>query len=164
MSEATPTIDGARAVVLVQGAWADGTGWAGVIAPLQEAGEAAITPANPLRDISGTLNELQRVLGSIAKGLRAPEPLPELLAVPDLTVLPAHVDSGSAPAPIPLGLSGREIEVLRLVADGLTNVQIAEQLFISPKTVSTHLGSVFSKLGVTTRAAATRFAIEQGLV
>jgi DNA-binding NarL/FixJ family response regulator len=54
--------------------------------------------------------------------------------------------------------------VLRLVADGLTTPQIAERLFISPKTVSTHLVSIFGKLGVTSRAGATRFALEHGLV
>jgi DNA-binding CsgD family transcriptional regulator len=64
----------------------------------------------------------------------------------------------------PLGLTRREREVLTLVAEGLTNAQIAERLFLSPKTVSSHLVSVFGKLGVTSRASATRFAIEHGLV
>jgi DNA-binding CsgD family transcriptional regulator/tetratricopeptide (TPR) repeat protein len=71
----------------------------------------------------------------------------------------------SVDPPDPFGLTRREREVLALVVtDGLTNVQIAERLFISPKTVSTHLVSIFGKLGVTSRAAATRFAIEHRLV
>lgn len=61
------------------------------------------------------------------------------------------------------GLTRREREVLGLVAQGLTNAQMADQLYLSPKTVSSHLVNIFAKLGVTTRAAATRFALEHGL-
>jgi DNA-binding CsgD family transcriptional regulator len=56
-------------------------------------------------------------------------------------------------------LSQREVEVLRLVAVGLTDAQVAERLVLSPRTVSTHLRSIYSKLGVTSRQAATRFAL-----
>ena len=55
------------------------------------------------------------------------------------------------------------MEVLRLVAQGLTNEQVAEQLVISPRTVNTHLTSIFSKIGVSSRGAATRYAIERHL-
>jgi DNA-binding CsgD family transcriptional regulator len=166
MSEATPNSTGTPTVVLVHGAWIVGTGWAGVIAPFQPTGDAAFSPTNPLRDIADPLGELQRVLGAIAEGLLVPETSGEFLAVQEVAALPAHVDSDAPPDldPPSMGLSGREVEVLRLVADGLTNLQIAEQLFISPKTVSTHLMNIFGKLGVTTRAAATRLAIECGLV
>ena len=61
-------------------------------------------------------------------------------------------------------LTAREVEVLRLVAQGLTDRQIAEQLIISPRTVNTHLTSIYNKLGVDTRAAATRFAVDHRLV
>ena len=54
--------------------------------------------------------------------------------------------------------------MLRLVAHGLTNKQIAERLIISPNTVNVHLRSIFGKLEVTSRAAATRFALEHHLV
>jgi len=64
----------------------------------------------------------------------------------------------------PAGLTAREIEVLRLVAQGLTDAQVAEQLVISLRTVTTHLTSIYNKLGVSSRVAATRFAIEQRLV
>jgi len=166
MNVATPAANGAPTAVLVHGAWADGSGWAGLIATLPRAGAAAVAPANPLRDISGTIDELRRVVGAIAEGLRDPEPAVDVLAAPEVAVLPARAGSGSPPdlAPCPLGLSGRETEVLRLVADGLTNARIAERLFLSPKTVSTHLVSIYGKLGVTSRAGATRFAIEHGLV
>jgi DNA-binding NarL/FixJ family response regulator len=66
-------------------------------------------------------------------------------------------------ASYPAGLSAREAEVLNLVAQGLTNTKIAEELFISPRTVDRHLNSVYAKLKVGSRAAATRFAIEHGL-
>jgi DNA-binding CsgD family transcriptional regulator/tetratricopeptide (TPR) repeat protein len=63
----------------------------------------------------------------------------------------------------PAGLTSREVEVLRLVAQGLTDAQVAEQLVVSPRTVTTHLTSIYNKLGVNSRVAATRFAIEHQL-
>jgi DNA-binding CsgD family transcriptional regulator len=64
----------------------------------------------------------------------------------------------------PAGLTAREVEVLRLVAQGFSEAQVAEQLAISPRTVNWHLTSIYSKLQVSSRAAASRFAIEQHLV
>jgi DNA-binding NarL/FixJ family response regulator len=64
----------------------------------------------------------------------------------------------------PEGLTSREVEVLELVAEGLTNVEVAKRLFLSPRTIDTHLSSIYHKLGVSSRAAATRFAIDHGLV
>jgi predicted ATPase/DNA-binding CsgD family transcriptional regulator len=61
-------------------------------------------------------------------------------------------------------LSPRELEVLRLVADGLTDGQIAEKLYISPRTVGNHLRSIYKKLGVPSRAAAVRQAVERVLI
>jgi DNA-binding NarL/FixJ family response regulator len=66
--------------------------------------------------------------------------------------------------PYPNGLTAREVEVLRLLAQGLTSAQIAEQLVISVVTVNFHVRSIYSKLGVTSRAAATRYAVEHLLV
>jgi predicted ATPase/DNA-binding CsgD family transcriptional regulator len=62
------------------------------------------------------------------------------------------------------GLTAREVEVLRWVARGLTDAQVAEQLVISPRTVTSHLSSIYNKLAVTSRAAATRFAVDHQLV
>jgi DNA-binding NarL/FixJ family response regulator len=64
----------------------------------------------------------------------------------------------------PDGLSAREVEVLRLVARGKTNRVIAAELFISEKTVATHITHIFTKLGVNTRAAATGYAFDRKLV
>jgi len=61
------------------------------------------------------------------------------------------------------GLTAREVEVLRLLAGGLTDLQIAEKLVLSPRTVHAHIGSIYSKLGVTSRSTATRYAIEHHL-
>jgi len=63
----------------------------------------------------------------------------------------------------PAGLTTREVEVLGLVATGLTSAQVAAELFLSTRTVDTHLTSIYHKLGVTSRAGATRFALEHDL-
>jgi DNA-binding CsgD family transcriptional regulator len=63
----------------------------------------------------------------------------------------------------PAGLSAREVAVLRLVAQGLTNPQVAERLFLSRRTVEQHLRNIYNKLGVSTRAAATAFAYKHQL-
>jgi ATP/maltotriose-dependent transcriptional regulator MalT len=69
------------------------------------------------------------------------------------------------PAPsYPNDLTEREVEVLRLVARGLTDAQVAQALVISPRTVNAHLRSIYSKLDITSRTAATHFAIEHHLI
>ena len=72
--------------------------------------------------------------------------------------------SGARAAGTPAGLSEREREVLRLVAQGLTNAQVAERLFLSPRTINAHLNRIYAKLDVATRAAAVRFAADHDLV
>jgi DNA-binding CsgD family transcriptional regulator len=64
----------------------------------------------------------------------------------------------------PAGLTPREVEVLRLVAKGMTDAQAAKALVISPRTINTHLTSIYSKIGVSSRSEATRYALEQHLV
>jgi predicted ATPase/DNA-binding NarL/FixJ family response regulator/Tfp pilus assembly protein PilF len=68
------------------------------------------------------------------------------------------------PRTVPAGLSAREVEVLRLLAQGLTDAQIAKELVISRRTVNWHVASIYSKLEVNSRVAATRFAVEHHLV
>jgi DNA-binding CsgD family transcriptional regulator len=64
----------------------------------------------------------------------------------------------------PAGLSDREVEVLRLAARGLTRKQMADLLFLSPSTVRSHLEHIYAKIEVSSRAAATLFAVEHGLI
>ena len=99
-------------------------------------------------------------------GPRAPdvdrETFTELGAQPDLAVVerPAPAtDSGDAH-----GLSSREKEVLRLVATGKSNLEIAAALVISRHTVARHVQNIFAKLGVSSRTAAGAFAFEHELV
>ena len=96
----------------------------------------------------------------------------EAVASHTTTSMPAsHL---SSPAPIagppkqpvtsPDGLTPREVEVLHLLASGLTNPQIAERLVVSLPTVNTHVAAIFNKLRVNSRSAATRYAVEHHLV
>ena len=62
--------------------------------------------------------------------------------------------AGSSPAPHRLGLTAREFEVLRLVAAGRSNPEIAAELFISAKTASVHVSNILAKLGVSSRGEA----------
>jgi DNA-binding CsgD family transcriptional regulator len=64
---------------------------------------------------------------------------------------------------LPDDLTGREVEVLRLVAEGLSDQQIAERLVLSIRTVQAHVRSIYSKLGIASRSAATRYAIQNNL-
>src|SRR6266581_4508061 len=81
-----------------------------------------------------------------------------------LQPLPAPTPPPQPAATSPDGLTAREVEVLRLLAQGLTSAQIAEQLVIGVVTVNFHVRSIYSKLGVSSRAAATRYALEHHLV
>jgi LuxR family maltose regulon positive regulatory protein len=60
-------------------------------------------------------------------------------------------------------LSPRELEILHLIVDGLSNQEIADHLVISLATVKKHINNLYSKLGVTSRTRAVRYAIEAGL-
>jgi DNA-binding CsgD family transcriptional regulator len=81
-------------------------------------------------------------------------------AAPDLAALDELVKR----RPASHGLTARELQVLRLVATGKTNKEIAAQLSLSEKTVDRHVSNIFGKVDVTTRAAATAFAYEHHLV
>ena len=75
-----------------------------------------------------------------------------------------HVEQWEAGNRLVLHLTGRELEVLRLVAEGHTDREVAEMLVISPRTVNRHLSNIFVKLDVPGRAAAVAYAIRQGIV
>lgn len=81
-------------------------------------------------------------------------------ATPELERLSRIAGAASSPG----GLTTREVEVLRLVASGATNRSIADELVISEKTVARHVSNIFLKLDLSSRAAATAYAYEHGLV
>lgn len=64
----------------------------------------------------------------------------------------------------PFGLTAREVEVLRLVALGISNQEIADRLYLSPRTVHHHVSHIFNKMGAGNRVEAVRMAIEHGVV
>jgi DNA-binding CsgD family transcriptional regulator len=113
--------------------------------------QAAQRANNPARTL---LDEVRAICGPLGAkpALARADALAARLA-PTQPVAPAY----------PAGLSAREVEVLRLVAQGLTNPQVAERLFLSPRTVEHHLHAIFNKTGVSTRAAAARWATEHAL-
>jgi DNA-binding NarL/FixJ family response regulator len=119
-----------------------------------------------LRAAMGTRDGAHAALAE-ARGLLDPlEARPALARAAALAAgVPAAAGRAAptAPATLPFGLTAREAEVLRLVAQGLADAQVAERLFVSVNTVKTHLRSIYSKLDVPSRTAATAFAIDHGL-
>jgi DNA-binding NarL/FixJ family response regulator len=87
----------------------------------------------------------------------------ELGAAPDIARLDALAGDGGAPHDSQR-LTARELEVLRLVASGKTNREIAARLVLSERTVDRHVSNIFAKLGVSSRSAATAYAYEHALV
>ena len=99
---------------------------------------------------------LQHEIEALMRRARLQPVRAETLTLEDQTPEPDELER--------LGLTAREAEVLRLVAEGLSNSQIAEQLFISRKTASVHVSNILSKLGVATRVEAAALAHRRGLV
>ncbi len=96
---------------------------------------------------------LEQVLAD-RQAMPSPRPVPTTSPSPATAFVP----------PLHARLTPREMDVLRLLAQGLTSAQIAEQLVIGVVTVNFHVRSIYSKLGVSSRSAATRYAIEHHLV
>jgi DNA-binding CsgD family transcriptional regulator len=132
--------------------------WAALEAPYDAARVRVLTAAacRTLGDTDGEALETNAARDVFAR----------LGAAPDLARLDAVAGTAvdEAVAVAPGGLSSREVEVLRLVAAGLTNRAIADALTISERTVDRHVSNIFAKLDVSTRAAATAFAYEHRLV
>ncbi len=85
--------------------------------------------------------------------------------IPDRTRPKARTNKHKGLSPTSIySLTERETEVLQMVARGLSDAQAAQALGISPRTVNAHLRSIYSKLHITSRNAATHFAIEQHLI
>ncbi len=88
----------------------------------------------------------------------------QALAAQGEAIGPSPATTVTASPTYPAGLTAREVEVLRLVARGMTNSQIAQELVLSEKTVATHLTHVFNKTKSENRAAAAAFAMRYGLL
>jgi HD-GYP domain-containing protein (c-di-GMP phosphodiesterase class II) len=115
----------------------------------------AMREPRPYRDALSAREAAAQLSQDAQQGLLAPEAANAVL-----------VAAGQTPGPVlrPGGLSERECQVLGLLARGLATKQIARRLNISPKTCDHHIQRVYGKAGVSTRAGATMFALEHGLV
>jgi HD-GYP domain-containing protein (c-di-GMP phosphodiesterase class II) len=113
--------------------------------------------ARPYRAALSDAAAASRLRGAVRDGKLCPEAVEAVLAVAGQ---PARRDTTERLS----GLTPREIEVLRLIAAGNTAKEAARELDIAPKTADNHIQSLYSKIGVTTRAAAALYALERGLV
>jgi DNA-binding NarL/FixJ family response regulator len=138
-------------VVALRGAW---RAWRELEAPYEAARTRALIglACRALGDEDAAAMELDAARAALAG----------LGAVTDLERLdrPAGPDGAAGAG----GLTGRELEVLRLVAAGKTNHAIATALHLADKTVHRHVSNIYSKLGVSSRAAATAYAYRHHLV
>jgi DNA-binding NarL/FixJ family response regulator len=142
----------------------------GAAAAWRAAAQAPLSPADRTvvdRDLGIARSKLGAVAfaSAFADGERltleqaVTEAFPMMVAAAE-PVVPPHLErSGEVE-----GLTPREIDVLRLVAEGRSNRDIAEVLFISQRTVATHVTNILGKIGVSSRSAAAAYAIRQGLV
>jgi DNA-binding NarL/FixJ family response regulator len=121
-------------------------------------------------ELARVLGRLGRIEAALEEAQRAVDLLSELHAELEISRAKGLMESLSSAAPArspaapPAGLSVREIEVLRLVADGLNNQVIAERLFLSEHTVHRHVANILNKLSVSSRAAAVAQAARRGLL
>ena len=111
-----------------------------------------------LKDAEG-----ERLVGAVRRTLNGEFPLDEGLAMRLLRSLAREQEHASRPAPEPPALSAQELEVLRLLALGQTNREIARSILSSVSTVKVHVRSTISKLGVSDRTQAAVRAIQLGL-
>lgn len=165
----TTCLESVARVAVAQGHSAWATRLCGAAQALREAIGAAIPPierANHERTMAAARTQLgNEVFPAIWAEGHTMTPLQAFTARGPASA--AQMVS-SMPKPMspayPAGLTAREVAVLRLVAEGLTDAQVAQRLVLSPRTISTHLRSIYNKLRINSRSAATRFAIEHHLV
>jgi len=117
----------------------------------------AMTEDRPHRPAHTPADAASQLLGQVDAGRFARFEVDAVLGAAGQPSRPARVAH-------PAGLTEREVDVLRLIARGHPNKEVAATLGISPKTVGHHIEHIYTKAGVTTRAAATLFAMEHGLL
>ena len=109
--------------------------------------------------------EIRRALDQVVAGQAAIDPAVQHHLVEAIAAGPAPPEPEPAPpSGLPDGLTPREAEVLTLVAEGLSNAEIAARLVISAATVKTHVNHILGKIGVTGRAQAVGYAYRNGLI
>jgi DNA-binding CsgD family transcriptional regulator len=116
-----------------------------------------------LADLRAATDDFDDARALLDEAMAVCEPLDARLALTRIAAIQTRLAATPATPAFPAGLSPREVEVLRLVAQGMTDRQVADHLFLSPRTISQHLRSIYNKLGVSSRAAATHFAVEEGI-
>jgi DNA-binding NarL/FixJ family response regulator len=105
--------------------------------------------------------EIEHAIRALAAGQTHLDPAVQQRLV--TAVLERPTGRGARPGPLPDDLTPREAEVLRLIAAGLSNAEIAESLVVSSATVKTHVNRIFYKTGARDRAQAVRYAYQHGL-
>jgi len=107
--------------------------------------------------------EIHRALRVVVEGKAAIDPAVQHHLIEAIVSRPGPAGAPPDPEPVlPDGLTQREAEVLALIAEGLSNAEIAERLFVSQTTVKTHVNHLFAKTGVRDRAQAVTYAYRHG--
>ena len=106
--------------------------------------------------------EIEQAIRALAAGRTHLDPTIQQRLV--AAVLEAQPRQPTPAEPLPDDLSPREVEVLKLIATGLSNTEIAAALFLSNATIKTHINRIFSKTGARDRAQAVRYAYQHGMV
>ncbi|MGW2252732.1 response regulator [Kitasatospora sp. NPDC001660] len=116
--------------------------------------------------------EIVRAIADVRSGAAGLSPQVQLRLLERLSEAPKASPAAPGPAPaqpaartaeLPDGLTAREAEVLALIAEGLSNTEIAQRLFVSPATVKTHINNLFAKTAVRDRAQAVAYAFRHGI-
>jgi DNA-binding NarL/FixJ family response regulator len=111
-----------------------------------------------------TAEEIEQAIRALAAGRTHLDPqIQERLVAAVAEQKPPTAAAGVADTQLPDGLTPREVEVLKLIAAGLSNAEIAATLVVSDATVKTHINHVFAKTGARDRAQAVRYAYQHGL-
>ena len=108
--------------------------------------------------------DIRAAILCVASGSAALDPAVQHHVVAALTLVPpTPAQTDETPGTLPHELTPREAEVLVLIAEGLSNVEIAQRLFVSPTTVKSHINHLFAKAGIRDRAQAVNYAYRTGL-